>query len=116
MMLLHTSLSTRFRNDEVSSLPPTVSLVIRLEQSRRPPQSECWLITYVVNTSYAKGGLRRRVMKEYSERAVAMVTSASPAVLQRDVSLRAQQDYSSQVNRLECSSSVCVIYKFVRFR
>jgi len=43
--------------DRVSSGPPRVDLVIRLEQARRPPLSNCWLITDIINTSYAKGGL-----------------------------------------------------------
>jgi hypothetical protein len=41
----------------ISAEPPRVDLVIRLEQARRPPLSNCWLIMDIVNTSYAKGGL-----------------------------------------------------------
>lgn len=43
--------------ENISTLPPRVDLVIRLEQARRPPLTDCWLITDIINTSYAKGGL-----------------------------------------------------------
>lgn len=41
----------------ISQEPPQVSLVIRMEQARRPPHADCWLITDIINTNYAKGGL-----------------------------------------------------------
>lgn len=41
----------------VAAEPPQTSLVIRMEQARRPPLTDCWLITDIVNTNYAKGGL-----------------------------------------------------------
>jgi hypothetical protein len=43
--------------NSISSTPPASSLIIRLEQERRPPLSGCWLITDIVNPRYAKGGL-----------------------------------------------------------
>ena len=41
----------------VAAGPPKIDIVIRLEQARRPPLANCWLIMDIVNTSYAKGGL-----------------------------------------------------------
>lgn len=42
--------------DGITATPPTVHMIVRLEQQRRPPLAGCWMIRDIIDAQYATGG------------------------------------------------------------
>jgi len=48
--------SGRFVRPVIGSSPKVSNVVVRMEQSRRPPHEDCWMVREIANVDYAKGG------------------------------------------------------------